>query len=223
MSHPTGSPAGTPPTGTRFTAAQEAAIAKLSYAAEHAAAVALLCGPAGVGKTTILRHVAAKGMPSVRHVRLCDGRDACAQPPVAADAAVELLLVDEADRVAAAELVMLVESWRRVRPGIVIVLGGQGRLLSLCGCDRRLEQMVRLRITLPPFTLDETRDLLQPLLPIPHASGVLETIHEISAGSPAVALRMADIAGVLAAGDPLRRLLPDDVEAIHRRLCVHAA
>jgi type II secretory pathway predicted ATPase ExeA len=208
----------------RFTAAQEAAIAKLAYAVGHAGAVALVCGPAGVGKTTLLEHVAAVGLPTVRTVQLCGGRDS--RPPLA-----DVVLVDDADLFDAADLVGLVESWRRLQPRLVIVLAGQGRLLSVCGGDRRLEQLVRLRVVLPTFTLEETRELIRPLLRMPEAGAdgpglgddVLDTLHEIAAGVPAVALRLADMLGVLAAADPGRRLRPDDVEAIHRRLCLHAA
>ena len=39
-----------------LTPRQEAALAKLAYAAEQPGALAVLCGPDGVGKTTVLRH-----------------------------------------------------------------------------------------------------------------------------------------------------------------------
>lgn len=214
--------------GPWFTAAQEAAVAKLAYAAEHPGCVALLCGPAGVGKTMLLGHVARTGIPGVRGIGIRDlgesrtHRDATPE----SDAAADVILVDHADRTTAAELVSFVEScWAR-RPESVVVLAGQGRLLSLCLGDDRLERRVRLRATVPVFTVHESRRLLASVLggsgPAP-ADAVLDAIHEIAGGVPAMALRLADMAAVLAAADPDRRLVPDDVEAIHRRLCIRAA
>lgn len=213
--------------GPWLTAAQEAAVAKLAYAAEHPGCVVLLCGPAGVGKTMLLGHVARTGIPGVRGIGIRDlgesrpQRDAVPEPDVA-----DVILVDHADRTTAAELVALVESWWARRPESVVVLAGQGRLLSLCLGDARLERRVVLRATVPVFTVRESRRLLASVLggsaPAP-ADAVLDAIHEIAGGVPAVALRIADMAAVLAAADPDRRLVPDDIEAIHRRLCIRAA
>jgi type II secretory pathway predicted ATPase ExeA len=215
----------TPP---RWTASQESAVAKLAYAAEHPGCVALLCGPAGVGKTMLLGHLARTGIPGVRGIRVCDlGQSQTHHDAVpGSDGAADVILVDHADRTTAVELVAFVESWWARDPGSVIVLAGQGRLLSLCLGDDRLERRVRLRATVPVFTVTESRRLLASVLgglATACADDVFDAIHEIAGGAPATALRLADMAAVLAAADPDRRLVPDDIEAIHRRLCIRAA
>jgi len=220
-----------------LTGPQHAAVAKLAYAADQSASIAVLCGPAGVGKTTVLRHVAAIGMPTGRTILLGtqaeladpdqaigsgDTWSAAADPP-------DLLLVDDADRAAATDLCDLIERWRRRRADIVFVLAGQGRLLSLMAADTRLERSVRLRVTLPTFTLSESSRLVAAVWPLQRpaaedeADGVIRTIHEIAGGVPAVALRLAEMAAMLEAADPGRGLVPEDIETIHRRLWLTAA
>jgi type II secretory pathway predicted ATPase ExeA len=106
-------------------------------------------------------------------------------------------------------------------------LAGEGRLLSLVARDRRLEQMVSLRGVIPPFTLDETRMLVAARLAaagsLDERDQVARTIHEIAAGIPAVVTRIADLAAVVVEASPGRTLVPDDIEAIHRRLSLQAA
>jgi type II secretory pathway predicted ATPase ExeA len=236
------------PTATRqpsadrppLTGPQEAAAAKLAYAAESPNAITLLCGPAGVGKTTVLRFIAADGLPSRQTVRLIswadirgDRGDLAAVRGLAAEgddgSAPDVLLVDDAHRAVGHELVEFVERCRRRHDGIAIVLAGEGRLLSLVASDARLEQSVRLRATLPTFTVAESRRLIAPTLPVAtdatEADGeaVIRTIHEIAGGVPAISVRLAEITAMLAAADPRRRLTPDDVETIHRRLSLTAA
>jgi len=226
----------------RFTGPQEAAVAKLAYAAEQPGSIALLCGPAGVGKTTVLRQIAVDGLPQEQTILM--GTPADLSDPAGVfescghgqhddgstqSSAPAVLLVDEADRVSGADLVDLVVRWRRHQPAIVIVLAGEGRLLSLVAGAARLEQSVRLRATLPVFTLAESSRLLNNRLailasqPDPHGEGVIRTIHEIAGGIPAIAIRLADMAAMLVDADPSHRLVPDDIETIHRRLCLSAA
>lgn len=221
-----------------LTGPQEAAVAKLIYAAGQPDAITLLCGPAGVGKTTMLRVIATDGLPPGHSVRLLRWADrdangvdlATGRGQVAASedaAAPDVLLVDDAHRAVAHELVDFVERCRRQHHGIAIVLAGEGRLLSLMAADARLEQSVRLRATLPPFTLAESRQLLASALPAggdeADRENVIRTIHEIAGGVPAISLRLAEMAAMLATADPRRHLTPDDVETIHRRLSMTAA
>ncbi len=221
-----------------LTGPQEAAAAKLAYVADQPGAIALLCGPAGVGKTTVLRLVAADGLPKSQSIRLmswadirADRGDLAAGGMRAAasddDSFPHVLLIDDAHRAAAAELVDFVEWCRRRHERIAIVLAGEGRLLSLVASDARLEQSVRLRATVPTFTLAESRRFLGSMLAFNAAAAdgeaVIRTIHEIAGGVPAIAVRLAEMIDMLAAADPRRDLTPDDVEAIHRRLSLSAA
>jgi hypothetical protein len=227
-----------PPDRPPLTGPQEAAVAKLAYAASQPGAITVLCGPAGVGKTTVLGFAVTDGLPQGHTSQLvswaemradrgdlaaCRGQLAASEDATAPD----LLLIDDAHRAVAAELVECVEGWRRRHDGIAIVLAGEGRLLSLVASDARLAQSVRLRATLPAFTLAESRRLLVPMLAVGTSEGdedaVIRTIHEIAGGVPAISVRLAEIAAMIAAADPGRRITPDDVETIHRRLSLSAA
>jgi len=213
-------------------------VAKLAYAATQPAAITVLCGPAGVGKTTVLRVAVTDGLAQGKTSQLVSWTDVRAdrgdlaagrgQQVASEDAtAPDLLLIDDAHRAVAVELVECVERWRRRHDGVAIVLAGEGRLLSLVSSDARLEQSVRLRATLPTFTLAESRRLLAPTLAVGAAEddgdAVVRTIHEIAGGVPAISVRLAEMVAMIAAADPGRRITPDDVETIHRRLSLSAA
>ena len=221
-----------------LTGPQKAAVAKLSYAAGQPKDLALLCGPAGVGKTTVLSAILTDGLPQGQAIELISWADIRAdrghlaagngQSTATHDGFTpDVLLIDDAHRAVAHELVEFVERCRRQHDGIAIVLAGEGRLLSLVASDARLEQAVRLRATLPTFTLAESRRLLAPTLVggVARADGedVIRTIHEIAGGVPAIAVRLAEMTAMLAAADPRRDITPEDVETIHRRLSLSAA
>lgn len=216
-----------------LTGPQAAAAARLLYAAEQPGSLAVLCGPAGVGKTMILRHVAAAAEAGLRTVRLACLADLAPRSSPRQEAGWErpevgpdLLLVDEADRGTAADVVDAVERSRARHPRTVIVLAGEGRLLSLLAADARLERAVRLRAVLPAFTLAETRQLLGDRLAAGRGAaveGAIRTIHEIAGGAPAAALRLAEIAALVAMDGPGHVLAADTIESIHRRLCLTAA
>ena len=213
-------------------------MAKLAYAAGQPNALAVLCGPAGVGKTTVLSVVVTDPLPRGKAIELLSWEDIRAErgdlaagrgQAAAGDdgSAPDVLLIDDAHRAVAHELVEFVELCQRRHDGIAIVLAGEGRLLSLVASDARLEQSVRLRATLPTFTLAESRRLLAPTLAVHAAEAdgddVIRTIHEIAGGAAAMSVRLAEMVAMLAAADPGRRLTPDDVETIHRRLSLTAA
>jgi type II secretory pathway predicted ATPase ExeA len=209
----------------RLTLSQQAALARLAYCLERPGAVALLCGPAGVGKTLVLAAVAKAPQLTPRGAAMMpfsawqESSDPPRPPAV--------LLLDDAATARDGELMAAIERFFRQRPDGAVALAGEGRLLSLVARDRRLEQMVSLRGVIPPFTLDETRMLVAARLA---AAGGLDerdqaarTIHEITAGIPAAVARIADLAAVVVEASPGRPLMPDDIEAIHRRLSLQAA
>ena len=209
----------------RLTLAQQAAVARLAYCLEQPGAVALLCGPAGVGKTLVLAAVAQAPQLAARGAAVCpfadwEERGATARPPA-------VLLVDDAQAARDGELTTAIERFFRQRPDGSVALAGEGRLLSLVARDRRLEQMVSLRAVIPPFTLDETRMLVAARLAaagsLDERDQVARTIHEIAAGIPAAVTRLAALAAVVVESSPGRPLVPDDIEAIHRRLSLQAA
>lgn len=208
---------------------RQAAVARLAYAVEKPGTVALLCGPAGTGKTLVLERLAAALDRADRPAEVRRLRDWIEQPAAAARPGV--VLVDDAHGRDAAALADLVDRCQSRLAESRLVFAGEGRLLSLVARDSRLERAVRLRAVLRPFVPAETRALLDALLfprlglrgDEPHRAAVSQAIHEIAAGIPAAVERLADLGAVVAAGRPDRRLEPADVEAIHRRLCLSAA
>lgn len=208
-----------------LTLTQESAVARLTYAIESPGAVALLCGPRGVGKTLVLTHVAASRLRAGLAAPCCTARDGVPPP---ADAPEGILFVDDAHLVEAGELAAMVGTWRRRSPTGGLVLAGEGRLLTLVARDERLEQAVVLRAVLGPFTLAESTAALTPLLAAAarepdHQMALVRTIHEIAGGIPAEVARLASFVRDVAAAAPGGRLTPDDVEAVHRRLSPRAA
>lgn len=211
------------PLPDRLTDAQRAAVAKLACGCEQAGGVALLCGPGGVGKTTVLADLAA-AIGARRSVGVGDAAhwgEAAALP--------EVVLVDDAHQADEATLGRLLQRCRDRRPAACLVLAGEGRLFTLMTRDTRLEQAVRIRVALPTFTAAETRRLLEATLasvvgrPVAVQDTSARTVHEIAAGTPAAVIRLAELAGVLAASRPDGDLSVDDVEAIHGRLSPAAA
>lgn len=214
-------------TAPSLTLGQQAAVARLAYALEVPAAVAILCGPPGVGKSLVLGHVAAARPLHGRPVQRCAWRDGVPTALQGGPQDDAILLVDDAHEAAADALAALIDSWRRRAPSGGLVFAGEGRLLTLVARDRRLEQAVMLRATLGPFTLEESTLVVAPRLslagtPAEHAA-LVRAIHDLAGGIPARVVRLAELAQTIAAGTPTGRLTPDDVEAVHRRLSLQAA
>ena len=213
----------------RLTLVQQAAVARAAYALEKARGLVLLCGPAGVGKTTVLAHIAqAKHLQtrSISQSRFAELFEQSITQPVGWLPA-DILLVDDAHLAADGNVSALIENCRRRHPTTSIVLAGEGRLLSLASRDNRLEQLMPLRATLPPFSLDDSKLLVAASIAAAGSSddrdAVACRIHEIAAGIPAVVIRLAELAAMLTAADSHHVLVPDDIETIHRRLSLAAA
>lgn len=206
--------------------AQQAAVAKLAYAIESPGALAVLCGAAGTGKSLVLealgRSPTLRGR-KVRHDRFPESRGL----PVAGAAGADVVLIDDAHLAADGDPARCVDAWRAAVPAAAIVLSGQGRLLTLLSRDSRLASGVRMRVTVPPFSLAETRLLVAARagaggLPADDQR-VATTIHDIAGGIPAHVVQLADLARVVAEGRPGEPLTVDDIEMIHRRLALNAA
>lgn len=218
-----------PESSDRLTLPQRAAAARICYALEQPGAVVLLCGPGGVGKSTVLSHVAECFRGQSRTARLCGLDDA--RDPVAGggdrEPAADILLFDDAHLAGDGELGRLVGRCRAGRAPGRVVLAGEGRLFTLVARDARLEQVVRLRATLPPFTLDESMLLLAPALAAATTAGnreaVARCVHEIAAGIPETVRRLAETITIFAEAHPDHVVVPDDIETMHRRLAVNAA
>lgn len=210
-----------------LTVAQQAAVARLAYALESPAAVTLLCGPRGVGKTLVLAEIAAvlaRGNRPCLRWSACDG-----MPDTAAHAghADGILLVDDAHLATAGELSALVGTWQRRMPAGGLVMAGEGRLLTLIARDQRVERAVVLRAVLGPFTLAESKAAVASVIelsgPQDERDATVRVIHEIAAGIPAQVVRLAEFFRAVSAATPTGRLAPDDVESLHRRLSLQAA
>ncbi|MBM4021423.1 MAG: hypothetical protein FJ284_04125 [Planctomycetes bacterium] len=211
------------PTPSPASAPQLAALAKLACGVETGDGIAVLCGPPGVGKSLVLRHLVGELEAGGRSV-------AIHEPAVWLARTAELPAVvaaDDAHLTDAADLVRLLGRCRGRRPGAALVLAGEGRLLTLVARDPKLGQAVRIRVSLLPGRLADTHALVADLR---HQSGrqaceapVVETIHELAAGLPADVVRLIELADVVAAARPDGQLTPADVVAVHRRLAPLAA
>lgn len=206
-----------------LTEPQLAALAKLGCGMESAAELGLLCGPAGVGKSTVLEHLAAD---LLRLGRTAAVRDVFAWLEPAADLP-ECVLADDAHLADVAELATLLARCRARRPAAALVLAGEGRLFTLVARDPRLAQGVRVRVSLLAGRLGDTRELLAR-----RQAGAADrrfddpgvvALHEITGGVPAAVLRLAELADMIAADRPDVQITAADVEALHRRLSPHAA
>ncbi len=202
---------------------QLAAAAKVACSVVAGNGVAILCGPPGVGKTTVLHHLAGDSRLTNRAAGV---RDVAGWLDLEGDLP-GIVLVDDAHLSGEVELACLLARVQMARPQAAMVLAGEGRLLTLVARERRLEQAIQIRVALLPGSLADSRGLLGrcrdgergPSLDEP----AMATLHEIAAGIPADVLRLGDLAGVVAASRADGRISVDDIEAIHRRLSPHAA
>jgi type II secretory pathway predicted ATPase ExeA len=215
-------------TAINLTPAQRAAAAKIACGISRPGGVAVLCGPHGVGKTTVLAHLATDprlGSLSVESLEmeaweasLAGGRR---EFP-------DIVIADEAHLASEGGIARLLAASRGRRPAASVVLAGEGRLLTLISRDSRVEQAIQLRASLRPCTLPESRDLLTTVTTDAACAWSMSdeavlAIHELAAGIPAGMRRLAALAAVLSAANPDRGVTADDIEAIHRRMAPLAA
>jgi len=213
---------------THFTAAarptppQLAALAKLACGLEVGDGIALLCGPAGVGKSLVLRHLVADLEAVGRSGGILEPAGWLARPDLPA-----VVVADDAHLADAADLARLLARCRNHRPAMPLVLAGEGRLLTLVARDPRLGQAVRIRVSLLPGLFSDTRALVAELRRQAgrpdYDQPIVELIHELAAGLPADVARLLALAEVVEAARPDGRLGPADVVAVHRRLAPLAA
>lgn len=218
-----------------LSASQQAAVARLRDVL-HRGGVALLCGPAGTGKTRLLQQLAgewAAGGHDVRGPLTLGqlGREvADTGEPVASREAPRsrstVVLLDDAHAIAdAAELTRVVTGLEQ--RGTAVVLAGEGRLLTLLARQPDLEQRVVLRAPLRPWDAGESHHLIAAAIPELLASGdaasLTQRLHELAAGIPRQLVRLIDTVRMVLATEPGHRLSVDDLETFHRRLFMQAA
>lgn len=211
-----------------LTPSQQAAAAKIAAAIDRPGGVALLCGPQGVGKTTVLTEV---GHCERQRGRTVDHRDLpdwiCATAPWPGDLP-DVVVADAAHLATDTDLARLLAACRHRASPSRLVLAGEGRLLTLVSRDTAVERAIHLRASLRPLAGPESSLLIAPVLTAvgvdaAAAERLVDAIHEIGGGIPAAMLRLADLAAVVASAQPDRPLTPRDIEAIHRRLSPLAA
>jgi type II secretory pathway predicted ATPase ExeA len=210
------------------TPSQQAAIAKVAAAIAQPGGVALLCGPAGVGKTTV---AAAVVEGERRRGRSTESRDLAAWLDAAAPwpgNLPDVLVADAAHLAREGDLARLLAACRHRASPASLVLAGEGRLLTLVGRDTAIERAIHLRATLRPLSRDESGLVIEAALTLAgvdagSADDAIDVIHEIGGGIAAAMLRLAHLAAVVAASRADRSLSPRDIEAIHRRLSPLAA
>jgi DNA polymerase III delta prime subunit len=232
----------------RLTAAQEAAVARVGCAvtdrdapstggpttggATTGNSVVLLCGPAGVGKTTVL-HAVRAGLVATCSSDIRTAADWSALLGTRAAVLPDVVIADDAHESSCGDILRLLNAVRSRRPRARLVLAGEGRLLSVVARDGRIGQAVGMRAILRPFTPAETRAVVARFLDrgAPseterHDDPLVETarsIHEIAAGMPGAVVRIAGQAAIMADTRPDRRLTAADIELVHRRLSLSAA
>jgi type II secretory pathway predicted ATPase ExeA len=211
------------PSARRPTVGQDVAVARIEYALAEPGGVAVLCGPAGAGVSTVLQLVWQRC--AVARGGLIAGSAAEARQLIECRrTASGVILVDDAHLAAEGELDRLV-TIALAEPRLDgVVLAGQGRLLSLLHRSPRLDARVRIRAVLRPLTEEETAVIVRGRLPgLDCSPGAIRALHEIAAGILAEVVRLVDLAAVVGATDTARGIEAHDIEAIHCRLVTGAA
>jgi len=213
-----------PPRGVvEPSASQRVAEARLVYALEEPGGMAVLCGPGGTGVTTVLTALwrrCAESTGGLLAGSVAEARELLAFRRPSGG----VLLVDDCHLAAEGDLDRLIEVALGESRCDGIVLGGQGRLLTLLQRSPTLAGRVRLRAVLGTFTADETAAVVRRrLVDEVCTDAALRTIHEISGGVAGDVVRLADLVSAVATAEPNRPVDGADVEVIHGRLRAEAA
>ncbi len=210
------------PSVVSLTPSQEVAVAKLAAGIAKPGTITVLCGPQGVGKTTVVAALARSERQRGRTVAIHDLND---WHSASTEALPEIVIAESAHRADDGDLRTLLAACRRRSPKASLLLVGEGRLLTILARDGAVEQAVHLRASLRPCSVEESRHILtaQPARDAMASDAVTATMHEIAAGIPAAMLRLADLAAVVAEARPGTLLTTADIEAIHARLSPLAA
>jgi hypothetical protein len=203
-----------------LTPRQEAARARLLQVS-HRGGIAVLCGPAGTGKTLLLSRLARELSDAGGVVTLKEARRVEAGGPVNG---IDVLLLDDAHL--APDAGWLSDVVGRAGHCTTIVLAGQGRLLTLLARGRPLEEQVCLRAVLGPWTRGESDSYIAAALPCLAAAGdaeLRERMHELAAGTPRHVVRLVEAARLVITSHPGHRLTTQDLETFQQRLFLEAA
>lgn len=219
-------------TPLELVAAQQAALARLHQVVRQGA-LAVLCGPAGVGKSLVLERLACElqqrdvaGGSTV--VGWHEAEDAMAHGVWAAsrhEPRPSVMLLDDAHT--APDAAALSQLLAKVPRGTSVVLAGEGRLLTLLTREPALEQRVMLRAVLRPWTAAESSQLIADSLPsllaMPTSTTLVQRLHELAGGVPRSLVRLIETVRMVLAADDGQGLTVDDLETFHRRLFLAVA
>jgi type II secretory pathway predicted ATPase ExeA len=222
----------------RLTPTQEAAVARVGCGMTDRSGsaargpVVLLCGPAGVGTTTVL-HALAAGLAATCSTDIRTAADWITALDTRGLALPDVVIADNAHESSSRDILRLITAIRDQRRQMGLVLAGEGRLLSVVARDVRLERAVGMRATLRPLTATETRAIVAECLANSDPPGEVgqhdplaeaaRSIHEIAAGMPGAVVRITGQAAIVADSRPDRQLTAADIELVHRRLSLTAA
>ncbi len=206
---------------------QRAAVARLQYAITQEASLSILCGPGGSGVSTVLSAFSST-IQHVAHAVQIDLRtlETFSKFATYTKSEAPVFVIDNCHLASDGILASVSEAIWQQSPKASVVLGGRGRLLTLLARDRGLLDKVLLRSVLHPFSLAETRAVVQSRLSsngLFYSETVAEVIHEVTAGIPGNIFRLIGMAQLVGGGRPGRPIEVADIEQIHERLYAAAA
>jgi general secretion pathway protein A len=229
------------------------ALARLDFLRDSRSLLGLLLGPAGSGKSAVLAHFAQRAARSGTAVALIPA--AAAEEPhvldrLAADLRAEgdhkpgalwsrvterlaemrlegltaVVLLDDLDR-AAPSVLCLVQRLLAV-PAAPLTIVATARPQSVERLGPCLLEQSALRIDLPPWNEDETRQYLQTSLANAGRAqpafndAALQRLFELSGGAPRKVNQLAELALLAGAGQRLPQIDADTIEAVQEELSV---